>query len=190
MLLFRKLQRGRMEPIHPSLASFSALLWDGPFITPAVHTGHRFGVGHVDWRIHGRDPSVRLEFLRAVFATAVREATELLHCNGSGERASLCGSIPPVGHDWRHDCFDHGTLETFKAAELTLACACPKWHRFLRQIYNRWGMPLARRIQSPWIADLIYVSLKPAEWLAAGLLFLLLGSRRSEVRLLYWNRTK
>lgn len=75
-------------------------------------------------------------------------------------------------------------LQTLKFAELTLAAAFPSWHRRLRRVYNRLGPRLARRLHSPWRADLAYCLLKPAEWLAAaGLRRLIPGFDRRVARL-------
>ena len=42
----------------------------------------------------------------------------------------------------------------------------PISHAAFRHIYNRIGPIVAQRITSPWLADVIYVALKPAEWIA------------------------
>ena len=42
----------------------------------------------------------------------------------------------------------------------------PRTHRGFRRIYNRVGPCVARRIRSPWLADGVYLLLKPLEWFA------------------------
>jgi hypothetical protein len=42
----------------------------------------------------------------------------------------------------------------------------PRSHARFRRAYNRAGPAIARSITSPWIADLAYLALKPAEFLA------------------------
>lgn len=42
----------------------------------------------------------------------------------------------------------------------------PRSHRIFRRGYNIIGPILARRIRSPWLADAVYLALKPAELLA------------------------
>jgi len=42
----------------------------------------------------------------------------------------------------------------------------PLTHFWFRRVYNRVGPIIARQITSPWMADAVYVALKPAEWLA------------------------
>ncbi len=40
----------------------------------------------------------------------------------------------------------------------------PKVHRFIRNLYDTYGFPIARMIKSQYIADLIYFIMKPLEW--------------------------
>ncbi|MBX9791952.1 MAG: hypothetical protein K2Y37_23765 [Pirellulales bacterium] len=61
-------------------------------------------------------------------------------------------------------------LACLKAAELALLVTAPGLHRATRAVYDRLGPPLARRINNPWLADVAYLSLKPAEWGAMWLL--------------------
>ena len=42
----------------------------------------------------------------------------------------------------------------------------PRSHQVFRRGYNRLGPRLAAKIRSPWRADLIFLALKPGEWLA------------------------
>jgi hypothetical protein len=42
----------------------------------------------------------------------------------------------------------------------------PRSHQNFRQFYNRLGPPIAAKIKSAWLADLIFIALKPMEWLA------------------------
>jgi hypothetical protein len=46
----------------------------------------------------------------------------------------------------------------------------PHLHKWLREIYNMLGIPLARKIQNPFVADLAYLLLKPWERMAGFLL--------------------
>jgi len=60
-------------------------------------------------------------------------------------------------------------LLTFWRLESVWRVRAPRSHRAFRRLYNRLGPALARRITSPWTADLVYILIKPAE-LAAGLM--------------------
>jgi hypothetical protein len=39
----------------------------------------------------------------------------------------------------------------------------PRSHRNFRRIYNRFGPFIAAQIKSPWLADLVFIAIKPAE---------------------------
>ena len=47
----------------------------------------------------------------------------------------------------------------------------PSFHRGVRGFYDRFGFPIARWIRSPYIADGIYLLMKPLEWLFLGVLY-------------------
>jgi hypothetical protein len=65
------------------------------------------------------------------------------------------------------------TLRTF---ENHLVKHQPTFHSRLRHFYNYIGPPIATCIRSPFVADLMYLLLKPIEWLARLYLFI---SKRS-----------
>lgn len=48
----------------------------------------------------------------------------------------------------------------------------PKFHLFLRGLYDKIGYPIAKHIKSPYIADLIYFTMKPLEWIFLFTLYL------------------
>jgi hypothetical protein len=64
----------------------------------------------------------------------------------------------------------NGQLQVLKFAEQALLAVNPRWHTALRRIYDVVGKSLARRIRSPFLADIAYLLLKPFEWLARWLL--------------------
>ncbi len=62
-------------------------------------------------------------------------------------------------------------LLAFWALEDVWARSAPQSHRAFRRCYNRLGPRVARRMNTPWRADAVYLALKPLEWgamLAAG----------------------
>jgi hypothetical protein len=75
-------------------------------------------------------------------------------------------------------------LRVFKAAELALLAVAPRAHRSFRLIYNAVGPQLAARMTHPWLADMVYATLKPFEWSAAVLLWML-GVSAARVAALY-----
>jgi hypothetical protein len=61
-------------------------------------------------------------------------------------------------------------MKYFKCAELLLLAVQPKAHQKLRELYDFVGRRLSQAIVHPILADIIYLTLKPFEWLAKGLL--------------------
>ena len=41
----------------------------------------------------------------------------------------------------------------------------PRFHRAVRSFYDRYGFPLAKMIRNKWQADVVYVIMKPLEWI-------------------------
>jgi hypothetical protein len=75
-------------------------------------------------------------------------------------------------------------LRILKAGELALMIVAPRTHRAVRRVYNAIGPKVARQLGSPWMADLAYLALKPAEWLAQ-IALRALGVRQADVRRIY-----
>lgn len=48
----------------------------------------------------------------------------------------------------------------------------PRFHRAVRNFYDSYGLPIARLINRKWEADLVYIIMKPAEWLFLIVLYL------------------
>ena len=67
------------------------------------------------------------------------------------------------------------------AFEQLLEEKTPRFHRFLRRNYDRYGYPFAKHIKKKWAMDLIYYLMKPLEWLF--LLVLYLVDRKPENRI-------
>lgn len=47
----------------------------------------------------------------------------------------------------------------------------PKTHKIIRYIYDKYGYPLSRHINTTWSADLVYIIMKPLEWLFLVVLY-------------------
>ena len=73
--------------------------------------------------------------------------------------------------------FENDQLTTFKAGEIALKTQIPAFHRWLRRYYDRYGLMFARHIKHPWQADIIYLSLKPLEWLTRGIIGVVIGRK-------------
>jgi hypothetical protein len=79
------------------------------------------------------------------------------------------------GHPWlvksarvwtpRGSALVNDQIRTLKCAELALKALAPRAHRAVRALYDIFGPLLAREIRGPVAADLVYLSLKPVEWL-------------------------
>jgi hypothetical protein len=75
-------------------------------------------------------------------------------------------------------------MRRLKYLEIALKAASPRLHRLVRQVYDRFGPPLARQCQrSIWFADATYLLLKPIEYLAESLRWLTKGHPSSLDRL-------
>nr|AMP56013.1 hypothetical protein [uncultured bacterium] len=44
--------------------------------------------------------------------------------------------------------------------------------RGVRGLYDRYGFPVAKLIRSRWVADLVWVLMKPAEWIFLAVIYL------------------
>jgi hypothetical protein len=67
-------------------------------------------------------------------------------------------------------------LLTFRRFEALWMMVNPRTHRCFRKIYNKIGPLIAFRIRTAWTADMVFLLLKPAEWIA----WLLLGLTKKQ----------
>ena len=58
------------------------------------------------------------------------------------------------------------------AFEQILEERTPKFHRLVRNFYDKYGFPVAKLIRSKWAADFVYVLMKPLEWLFLIVIYL------------------
>lgn len=63
-------------------------------------------------------------------------------------------------------------LAVANAFEELLQERMPRFHRVVRGAYDRYGYPIAKHIRSPWVADAVWLIMKPAEWFFVGVLYL------------------
>lgn len=76
-------------------------------------------------------------------------------------------------------------LQTLKCAELALLALAPSIHRPLRRMYDALGRPLARKLTHPLLADLAYLTLKPAELASRAILGLLIPNIEDHIANIY-----
>lgn len=48
----------------------------------------------------------------------------------------------------------------------------PKFHHFVRYIYDKYGYPISKHINTAWQADITYLIMKPLEWIFLFVLYL------------------
>ena len=62
-----------------------------------------------------------------------------------------------------HEVIVNRQLCVANAFEQILEEKTPHFHKLVRGVYDRYGFPVARLIKSKWIADIIYILMKPLE---------------------------
>lgn len=58
------------------------------------------------------------------------------------------------------------------AFEQVISDRLPRSHSAIRHVYDRYGFDLAKRIQTPWAADVVWVLMKPLEWVFLAVIYL------------------
>lgn len=69
------------------------------------------------------------------------------------------------------------------AFEQLLSERAPHLHRAIRSFYDKTGYPIAKHIKTPLAADIVYITMKPLEWLFLLVLYLLIQSPKTELQL-------
>lgn len=77
-------------------------------------------------------------------------------------------------------------LAVANAFEDLLHARWPRFGRLARATYDRLGMPVSRHITRPWMADVVFVAMKPLEWaFYAALLLLDRGDPEARIDRMY-----
>ena len=71
-----------------------------------------------------------------------------------------------------HEVIVNRQLCIANAFEQILEEKTPRFHKLVRGIYDRYGFPIARLIKSKWIADIIYIMMKPLEWIFLAVIYM------------------
>lgn len=71
------------------------------------------------------------------------------------------------------------------AFEQLLEERTPKFHRFVRNLYDKLGYPIAKHIRSPYLADIIYFIMKPLEWIFLVILYLFDANPENRIAVQY-----
>ena len=61
----------------------------------------------------------------------------------------------------------------------------PRFHHFVRYIYDKYGYPLSKHINTAWQADIIYILMKPLEWIFLIVLYLFDKKPENRINLQY-----
>ena len=77
-----------------------------------------------------------------------------------------------VGQRHGHRVLVNRQLCIANAFEQLLQERVPRFHRAVRGFYDRFGYPIARHIHSPYVADAIWLLMKPLEWCFLAVLYL------------------
>ena len=75
--------------------------------------------------------------------------------------------VKPVRYGLRHDhvIMVNRQLLIANAFENILEEYVPRIHKLIRGFYDKYGLPIAKCINSPWAADVTYIIMKPLEWI-------------------------
>ncbi|MBC8060398.1 MAG: hypothetical protein H7Y18_07005 [Clostridiaceae bacterium] len=64
----------------------------------------------------------------------------------------------------------------------------PKFHRVIRKMYDKYGLPISKYINSALTADLIYIIMKPLEWIFLFCLYLIDKNPENRITVQYLSR--
>lgn len=77
-----------------------------------------------------------------------------------------------VGKRHGHKVIVNRQLCVANAFEQLIQEKTPKFHRAVRGAYDKYGYPIAKHIRSRFVADLVWIIMKPAEWVFLFILYL------------------
>ena len=76
-------------------------------------------------------------------------------------------------------------LEIANAFELVLEWKTPRLHRVIRGFYDKYGFPIARCIRTKTACDVVYILMKPLEWIFVTVLYLTLAHPENVIAVQY-----
>jgi hypothetical protein len=81
--------------------------------------------------------------------------------------------VKPLRYGKRHGykIYVNRQLMVANAFEELIAEKSPKFHRFIRNIYDKYGYPLSKHIKNKAASDVTYLLMKPLEWLFVIVLY-------------------
>lgn len=66
----------------------------------------------------------------------------------------------------------------------------PKIHRLVRSIYDKYGYPISKHITTPYRADIVYIAMKPLEWLFLIVIYLFDVNPENRIDIQYTGKLK
>ncbi len=102
-----------------------------------------------------------------------------------GHRCVVRSEAIRIGAGVRHI---NDQMRYLKCGELVLRHVAPRGHRLCRGLYDLVGPPVAALVVHPLLADIVYFSFKPAEWLVRCALALLLHDHKHLVMGIYRDK--
>lgn len=100
--------------------------------------------------------------------------------------------VKPVRKGIRHghEVIVNRQLCIANAFEQILEEKTPRFHKLVRGVYDRYGFPVARLIKSKWIADIIYILMKPLEWIFLMVIYMSDVHPENRIATQYMGKTK
>ena len=100
--------------------------------------------------------------------------------------------VKPVRKGIRHghEVIVNRQLCIANAFEQILEEKTPRFHKLVRGVYDRYGFPVARLIKSKWIADIIYIMMKPLEWIFLMVIYMSDVHPENRIAAQYMGKTK
>ena len=100
--------------------------------------------------------------------------------------------VKPVRKGIRHghEVIVNRQLCIANAFEQILEEKTPRFHKLVRGVYDRYGFPVARLIKSKWIADIIYILMKPLEWIFLAVIYMSDVHPENRIAIQYMGRIK
>ena len=89
-----------------------------------------------------------------------------------------------------HEVIVNRQLCIANAFEQILEEKTPRFHKLVRGVYDRYGFPVARLIKSKWIADIIYIVMKPLEWIFLMVIYMSDVHPENRIATQYMGRIK
>ena len=74
------------------------------------------------------------------------------------------------------------------AFEQLIEDKAPRLHRLVRHIYDKYGYPVSKHITTRLRADIVYILMKPLEWLFVAVLYLFDRDPESRIAVQYTGR--